>query len=90
MKLIPFSRFIVNENSMSPAYKSGDHILSFNWASQKIGDAVIFKQKGKAYLKRIDKIESGKIFISGDNEKESAKFDPISKNEIVGKVILRY
>jgi len=75
---------------MIPAFKPGDHVLTFNWILANVGDVVVFKEKNKSFLKRINKIEGGKIFISGDNKKESSKFSPISQKEIIGKVILRY
>jgi len=75
---------------MMPAFKSGDHILTFNWISANVGDVVVFREKFKDFLKRIDKIENRQAFVSGDNKKESAKFGPISQKEIVGKVILKY
>ncbi|OGD84221.1 hypothetical protein A2165_03605 [Candidatus Curtissbacteria bacterium RBG_13_40_7] len=90
MRLLPFSRFIVHEHSMIPAYKPGDHVLTFNWSLPRVGDVVVFMQQGKSFIKRIEKVENGEVFISGDNKKESAKFSPIDQKDIIGKVIFRY
>ncbi len=75
---------------MEPAYKPGDHVLTFSWPEIKKGDVIAFKDKGKAYLKRIDKIQDDIVYISGNNKKESAKMGPIKKPQIVGKVIFKY
>lgn len=75
---------------MMPAFKPGDHVLTFNWGSVKVSDVVVFMNKDTDFLKRIDKIENGKIFVFGDYKKESSKFDPISQKDIIGKVIFRY
>jgi phage repressor protein C with HTH and peptisase S24 domain len=90
VKLFPFSRFIVADKSMMPAFKPGDHVLTFNWIKPAIGDVVVFRKGSKDFIKRIDKIENGQVFVSGDNKKESAKFGSISQKEIIGKVVLKY
>jgi len=86
----PFSRFIVKEESMVPAFKPGDHVLTFNWGKYRKNDLIVFKLEGRSYLKRIDRIDKNRFYISGDNKKASTKFTPIAKSQIVGKVILKY
>ncbi|OGH24268.1 MAG: hypothetical protein A3B47_04770 [Candidatus Levybacteria bacterium RIFCSPLOWO2_01_FULL_39_24] len=80
---------------MAPAFKTGDTILanrlSYFLSKPKIGDVVVLK-KGRFIIKRIAKVEKGKIFVIGDNEKESTdsrNFGWINMREVVGKVILR-
>ena len=75
---------------MMPAYKPGDHVLTFNWVGVKKGDVIVFRQGKIKMIKRVKKIEGGKVFVEGDNKKESAKIGPIPSSQIVGKVILKY
>lgn len=45
----------------------------------------------KRYLiKRIDKIEGKLVFVSGDNKLSISLIGPISQDQIIGKVILKY
>lgn len=81
---------MVFENSMIPAFKPGDHVLTFNWADINKGDVIAFRQDSSCYIKRIDRIDGVLIYVSGDNRKESFGMKPIKKEQIVGKVILRY
>src|SRR3990167_1535152 len=78
----PFSRFIVKEESMVPAFKPGDHVLTFNWGKYRKNDLIVFKLEGRSYLKRIDRIDKNRFYISGDNKKASTKFTPIAKSQI--------
>lgn len=86
----PFSRFIIHEESMIPAYKPGDRVLTFNWVSPKVGDVIVFESGGKKYLKRINKVVGDLIYVAGDNKRESLQIDPIKRSQIVGKVIRKY
>jgi phage repressor protein C with HTH and peptisase S24 domain len=102
MKL-PFSVFIVQENSMLPRYKSGDHVVTFNWGMVKAGDVIVFKVSrshlavepakrdlDQHYVKRVVKINRVKVSIAGDNVKESAKMPLVQVADVIGKVIWRY
>lgn len=54
-------------------------------------DLRIPRNDEKIYMiKRIDKIDNGLIFVSGDNAKSSSKIGPVKLDQIVGKVILKY
>lgn len=75
---------------MVPSYASGDRVVTFNWSKIGVGDVVAFKSKGKFYIKRVDRIAGGYYHVSGDNKAQSAKFDPVKDDEIVGKVVLKY
>ena len=92
-RIIPISKFKVYGNSMTPALKPGQEILSFNWAywgkKPKVGDIVVIKQDGKEMVKRIQKVNGRGIFVMGDNEKistDSRQFGPVKMAQIVGKV----
>ena len=90
MKLFPFSRFIVYEKSMEPNFRQGDHVLTFNWAKLKAGDVIVFKKHEKNYLKRINKLRGDKIIISGDNKNLSVKSISVRKEQITGRVLVKY
>ncbi len=91
---IPVSRFVVHGNSMAPALREGQDILSFNWAylikKPKAGDIVVIKVNGKEMVKRIQSIFGQNIFVVGDNTKESTdsrEFGSITKDSLIGKVV---
>ena len=78
---------------MLPILKPGQDVLVFNWwmlVGIKVGDIVAIKVNGKEMIKRIQKPDDRRIFVIGDNERESTdsrKFGPINKSQIIGKVI---
>lgn len=83
---------------MMPTLKPGEHVLCFNWAynfgKPKIRDVVIVKSlKCKVQneiVKRIQRIQGDKVYVVGDNKKQSTDsrmFGPILRQEIVGKVV---
>lgn len=93
-KIIPISKFTINGNSMLPTLKPGQDILSFNWAymgrKPKEGDVVVIKIGGKEMVKRVSKISRSKIFVEGDNKRnstDSRHFGEVSISQIVGKVV---
>jgi len=76
---------------MEPTIKEGSFFISSNliykFIQPKIGDVIVFRNENKNIIKRILKIENEKYFISGDNLKDSKKFESIRKQDILGKVI---
>jgi len=87
----PISRYTVSGNSMLPALKPGQDVLSMNWfINPKVGDIIVLKQSGKELIKRIQKIDGDQVSVVGDNEKESTdsrSFGSVSLDQVVGKVI---
>ena len=94
----PISRLTVIGNSMTPALKEGQDILSFNWAylfsKPKKGDIVIVQnsklQAKSEIVKRVVKVEGKQVFVEGDNKRQSTDsrhFGPIRIDQIIGKVI---
>ncbi len=80
---------------MNPAFRAGDTVLvnrlSYFLSKPKIGDVVVLRRR-KYIIKRIVGVKEKKVFVIGDNKKESMdsrKFGWINKKEIVGKVILK-
>jgi signal peptidase I len=83
--------FKTSGHSMEPNIKEGSFFIAssipYFFYSPKVGDIVLFKISKKNIFKRISKIENDKFIISGDNVKDSKKFDPIKRKEILGKLI---
>ena len=75
---------------MLPKFRPGDHVITFNWLRPKRGDAIVFNNNSKQYLKRIDKLNKERIVVSGDNKARSAIMNPITKEQVIGKVLLSY
>jgi signal peptidase I len=102
--IFPLGIYKVEGHSMEPYLKQGDRVIvnkcSYLFSSPKIGDIIIFKSKNrkdskdkqdnKTYIKRIIAINNNKFSVAGDNKKDSKKLEPISRDEIIGKVIMKY
>ncbi len=82
---------------MVPNFEEGDFILINRWAylfgKPQENDVVVLKHphNKKYLLKRISRTINGAVFVEGDNKSESEdsrQFGPISKKEIVGKVLM--
>lgn len=61
--------------------------LPFWFDRPKEGDIILFDDNGKKIVKKIVKIENEKFHVSGENKRDSLKFDPIDRGQITGKVI---
>jgi phage repressor protein C with HTH and peptisase S24 domain len=76
--------------SMQPSLFPNQLVLGRRGAKPKIGSLVIVKYRGKEIVKRLDKIDGQKLFITGDNEQhslDSRKFGWISQELLVATVI---
>ena len=89
-KPFPFSRFIVSDKSMEPLYVEGDHVLVFNWVQPKIGDVVIVKNNNVYLIKRVIKTSRLRFLVCGDNRLLSSRAINVGKNDLIGKVVLKY
>src|SRR4051812_29329163 len=94
MTIFPLSLFTVSGNSMMPTLKSGTKVLSFNWSylfrKPRKKEIVLAKVGGRLVIKRIQKTEGEKIYLVGDNPKESTdsrSYGWIHNWQIIGKVI---
>ena len=90
MRLSPFSRFIVYEDSMIPAFRPNDRVLTFNWISANIGDVIVFKDEYKYLLKRVKEVRDGLIIANADNKGVSTKIFNIKPSQVVGRVLIKY
>lgn len=83
---------------MTPTYSSGTRILVnrlfYLFTPLKKGDIIVFRSpRDKMILiKRVERIHKEKIFVLGDNKRESIDsrvFGMITKKDIIGKVIFK-
>ena len=89
--------FTVSQRSMEPTLNEGDlllvSVIHYKFFKPKAGDVVVLvSPEGKLVVKRIEKINEGKIFVVGDNQMESLDsrvWGYIDQKKIVGKVILK-
>ena len=95
MSIFPFSMHIVRGHSMQPSIKDGSRVVAFVWAylfsRPKVGDIVVFRgNDNKEYVKRVVVANKNEFVVEGDNKEDSKKLLPISKDMILGKVVLHY
>jgi phage repressor protein C with HTH and peptisase S24 domain len=75
---------------MIPAFNPRERVITYNWSTFKPGSVIVFNNGTKVLVKRIDKIDGNKVYVSGDNKKLSAKVGPISFEDIIGRVFIKY
>ncbi len=87
----PLSRFTVYGNSMFPALRVGQDIVSVNWFYKvKVGDIVIVKSDGKEVVKRVQNVQGQEVFVQGNNKEESTDsrhFGSVTMDQVIGKVV---
>lgn len=87
------ARYSIRERSMDPSICEGEKVLVFKTRNVKKGDIIVFEKNGIEMIKRITKNLGDTLFVEGDNRKESTDsrhYGPISRKDIVGKVVLKY
>ena len=82
---------------MSPTLESEDTVLvnrlTYIFTVPKIGDVIALRdpRDSKVLIKRIQKIEQNKYFVTGDNKQastDSRQFGMIKKSDIIGRVLI--
>lgn len=93
--MLPLAFFKVKDRSMEPAVSDGDYVVVNRWnKSIKDGDVVVLSHpnKGILIIKRVWKILGNHLYVRGDNgefSQDSRQFGSISKDLVIGKVIIR-
>jgi phage repressor protein C with HTH and peptisase S24 domain len=88
------SRVRVIGHSMEPGIKNGQIVLVssipfFIW-EPRVYDIVLFRNKEKNFIKRIQKEEQKKYYLTGDNKNDSLdsrNLGWVDRDQILGKVI---
>lgn len=90
LKILPFFIYKVSGNSMMPEYIPDQKVLGVHWfVNLKKGDVVIAQIENREIIKRIVQIKNNKIWIEGDNKKESRDsrtFGWVDKSKVIAKV----
>ncbi|HWQ28696.1 MAG TPA: nickel-type superoxide dismutase maturation protease [Dehalococcoidia bacterium] len=99
-RVSPFVRVRVEGDSMAPAYSPGDRLLvnrlAYLFRRPRPGDVVVLRDPevpGRLLLKRVAAVEEGRYVVLGDNtaeSRDSRRFGPVRRRDIVGKAVLRY
>lgn len=78
-------------HSMLPVLPPGTLVLGLKWIRKlRPGMVVVIVHDGKEKIKRIDKIKTNKIFVTGDHEvasTDSRHFGWIPKNVVKAKIV---
>lgn len=84
-------KFKIVGHSMQPLLNPGQEIvvskIPYFFGNPKKGDLVAFKEANKTIIKRIQKIDGRRFFVSGDNKRDSKEFGWIEREKIIGRVI---
>ena len=100
-RLLPFGRYQVEGESMTPALSPAERVLvnkaAYWFGPPKAGDVVVVRdprQPARLLIKRIEgPAEDESYRVLGDNpdaSTDSRAFGPVRREQIVGKVWLRY
>jgi nickel-type superoxide dismutase maturation protease len=85
-----FLRRVVGQ-SMVPMLQPGQLIVATSLFKRlKAGQVVVLRKNGRELIKRIERIESNKVFVIGDNplaSTDSRQFGWLDMNTVVAKVI---
>lgn len=76
---------------MEPEIRNGSFFMAssipFLIRKPKVGDNIVFKNQNIIIVKKIIKIENDRFVVKGKNLSDSKEFDPIKRQEILGKLI---
>jgi len=100
-KLLPFARYVVEGESMTPELSPGERVVvnkaAYWFRKPKAGDLVVLRdptQRERLLIKRIDRpVGEGAWLVLGANEQastDSRHFGPVGRELLVGKVWFRY
>lgn len=77
---------------MEPVLKEGRVVIGIRWFRRlEPGDIVIIRHQGLEKIKRVTKIRSNEIYVTGDNKDlstDSRNFGWLNRDEVASKIIL--
>ncbi|MHB1987596.1 MAG: S26 family signal peptidase [Acidimicrobiales bacterium] len=92
----PLFRVAVEGASMLPELVPGDRLLAIALPVLERGDLVAIKdpeEPGRILVKRVTRLHAKTIEVRGDNaavSRDSRQFGPVSRREVLGRVVYRY
>lgn len=94
----PFRRFRVEDTSMQPTLRPGDHLVILTWpGSARPGDIVVLRDPeapSTFLVKRvITRQTSGELIVGGDSpnvSRDSRHFGAVPAQLIIGRAVYRY
>ncbi len=87
------ARYEVKGRSMEPSFKDGDRALLLKTKNIKKGDVVVFSTQERECIKRVSAIKENGLYVEGDNKSQSTDsrhYGAIKKEQVVGKLIMKY
>ncbi len=89
--VIPLVLRRVEGTSMLPALPEGKLVVAIRWYRRlRVGDIVIFEHAGLEKIKRITKMKSGNVYVTGTNpahSTDSRHFGWLNTEDIKAKVL---
>lgn len=80
----------VRGSSMSPALKAGDIVIGWH-EPLRIGKVVVARKGSREVIKRVEKIDGGRVYLVGDNRTDSTDsrhYGFLNKSDILGTVMI--
>lgn len=86
-----FVRRVVG-HSMSPMLEPGRLIIATTFLGKlKAGQVVVLRKNGRELIKRIERVDTGRVYVIGDNpgsSTDSRHFGWLSTDTVVGRVVV--
>ncbi|MDO4938500.1 MAG: signal peptidase I [Lachnospiraceae bacterium] len=81
---------VILSGSMEPEIDLNSLVVTYKTENIKKGDIIMFQTRTKDYVvhRYYDDNDDGSIITKGDSN-EIADYDPVDKNQVFGKVIIR-
>jgi phage repressor protein C with HTH and peptisase S24 domain len=92
-KLLPLRLYRVQGPSMEPTYRPGDLVVGCRWFIPRVGQVVLVQHAGKLYVKRIQRISRGDVWVVGDNQPystDSRHFGALSTKQLSARALLKF
>lgn len=80
----------ISGESMLPTLRAGQLVLFASGRPLHVGDVVMFRHDNKEKIKRIARLESGKVYLLGDNPEastDSREFGWLGNEVVVGVLV---